>query len=200
MKNIKIVIVDDDPVFLDVMREKLRHYDVTCFSSTSNAVIGIQEGNFDIAIIDYIIDNMDGQQLVQEIRKFNDRIYIILLTGQVKLPGITLVRETEIQDYVEKNSDAFDELILRVESAVKSVILINKKDYQKTTFAQRLKHLRESYSISQGDLAEFCGIKRQQISNYEIGQSKPSIDIAEKLADYFDVSLDFLLCRTNKRK
>lgn len=68
----------------------------------------------------------------------------------------------------------------------------------KEGFATRLKALRKSHNISQSELANCCGVKRQQISNYEIGQSKPSIDIAEKMADYFCVSLDYLLCRKSK--
>lgn len=119
------------------------------------------------------------------------------MTGQVKLPGITLVRETEIQDYVEKNSDNFDELILRVESAVKSLLLAKRKDdTSKDSFPNRLKELRTIYNISQSDLAAYLDLNRAQISNYEKGISKPSLDVIEKIADYFGVSIDYLLCRS----
>jgi DNA-binding NtrC family response regulator len=197
MKKTKIAIVDDDPIFLEVMKEKLVHYDISCFSTSKDALKGIKGNRFDIAILDFIIDEMNGQQLVQEIRKFNQNIYIILLTGQVKLPGITLVRETEIQDYVEKNSGNFDELILRVESAVKSLLLTRKReDTSKESFSTRVKELRTVYNISQSDLAIYLDLNRAQVSNYEKGISKPSLDVIEKIADYFGVSIDYLLCRS----
>ncbi|NLD45875.1 MAG: response regulator [Clostridiaceae bacterium] len=197
MKKIKIAIVDDDPIFLEIIKEKLNHYEISCFSNSKDALKGIKGSRFDIAILDFIIDEMNGQQLVQEIRKFNQSIYIILLTGQVKLPGITLVRETDIQDYVEKNSGNFDELILRVESAVKSLLLAKKReDKTKESFSIRLKELRTIYNISQSDLASYLDLNRAQVSNYEKGISKPSLDIIEKIADYFGVSIDYLLCRS----
>lgn len=197
MKKIKIAIVDDDPIFLEIIKEKLNHYEISCFSNSKDALKGIKGSRFDIAILDFIIDEMNGQQLVQEIRKFNQSIYIILLTGQVKLPGITLVRETDIQDYVEKNSGNFEELILRVESAVKSLLLAKKReDKTKESFSIRLKELRTIYNISQSDLASYLDLNRAQVSNYEKGISKPSLDIIEKIADYFGVSIDYLLCRS----
>lgn len=69
MKKIKIAIVDDDSMFLDVMKEKLSHYEVTCFSKSKDSMKGIKGNRFDIAILDFIIDEMNGQQLVQEIRR-----------------------------------------------------------------------------------------------------------------------------------
>lgn len=197
MSKTKIAIVDDDNVFLEVLKEKLKHYDVTCFTNTKDAIKGIRQNKYDIAVLDYIIDEMNGQQLVEEIRKFDENIYILLLTGQVKLPGISLVRETDIQDYVEKNPDSFDELILRIESAVKSSLLAKKpSNTNKETFSQRLKELRELYKVSQADLARYLNLNRAQVSNYEKGASKPSLDVIENIADYFGVSIDYLLCRS----
>jgi|LSQX01.1.fsa_nt_gb DNA-binding response OmpR family regulator len=197
MSKTKIAIVDDDKVFLEILKEKLNHYDVTCFTSTKDAIKGIRQIKYDVAVLDYIIDKMNGQQLVEEIRKFDENIYILLLTGQAKLPGISLVRETDIQDYVEKNPNSFDELILRIESAVKSSLLA-KKPTTKTnreTFSQRLKELRELYKVSQADLARYLNLNRAQVSNYEKGVSKPSLDVIENIADYFGVSIDYLLSR-----
>ena len=62
-----------------------------------------------------------GDQVVEEIRKFNKDIYIILLTGHKSMaPPIRTIRELDIQGYYEK-SDRFDQLELLVESCVKSI-------------------------------------------------------------------------------
>lgn len=60
-----------------------------------------------------------------------------------------------------------------------------------------LRLLREKKNLSQQKLADEFDIAQSQIQNYETGGYQPSIDTLNKYADYFDVSVDFLLGRTN---
>ncbi|WP_312701983.1 helix-turn-helix transcriptional regulator [Sedimentibacter sp.] len=62
-----------------------------------------------------------------------------------------------------------------------------------------LRLLREERNMSQQRLADEFDIAQSQIQNYETGGYQPNIDILHKYADYFDVSVDFLLGRTNIR-
>jgi transcriptional regulator with XRE-family HTH domain len=67
-------------------------------------------------------------------------------------------------------------------------------------FAERLKELRKSKKITQEKLADIIGVERSSIGKYE-SPSKPvipSTDIQIKLADYFDVTVDYLLGRKEK--
>ena len=62
-----------------------------------------------------------GDRVVEEIRKFNNELYILLLTGHKDLaPPLETIRRLSIQGYCEK-SDKFDQLILLIESALRSV-------------------------------------------------------------------------------
>lgn len=65
-------------------------------------------------------------------------------------------------------------------------------------FCDRLKALREDNDLTQSELAKALHISRETISGYENNNRVPSFDIAIKIADYFDVSLDYLFCRTSK--
>lgn len=67
-------------------------------------------------------------------------------------------------------------------------------------FHDRLKGLREDKDLAQWELAEKLNITRSALANYETGLREPSFDILIKIADYFNVTLDYLLCRTNKYK
>lgn len=60
-------------------------------------------------------------------------------------------------------------------------------------FAKRLKGLRESVGLSQGDLAEKLGVSRGSISYYENESRVPDIVFLEKVSEYFDVGINFLL-------
>lgn len=57
----------------------------------------------------------------------------------------------------------------------------------------RLRTLRESLSFSQAKLAELLGITQSSLNRYENGQSTPSVDLLRKYADFFDVSIDYIL-------
>lgn len=61
----------------------------------------------------------------------------------------------------------------------------------------RIKDLREDLDLKQTELAEKIGITQKALSNYETGRSEPSFDIIFKLSEFFDVSIDYLLCKTN---
>lgn len=64
----------------------------------------------------------------------------------------------------------------------------------------RIRALREEKGINQRDLARYLGISNTTLSQYENGQRTPSDEIKIKIANYFDVSVDYLLGRTNIRK
>lgn len=65
-----------------------------------------------------------------------------------------------------------------------------------STFALRLKELRSNKKMSQKELADFLGMKRENISNYERGTvTKIPSDVLEKLSSLFGVSVDYLLGR-----
>ena len=61
----------------------------------------------------------------------------------------------------------------------------------------RIKQLRQEKGLKQEELAKEFGIAQQTISNYEKGIREPDITTLKKLADFFDVSLDFLLGKTD---
>lgn len=64
----------------------------------------------------------------------------------------------------------------------------------------RLKTLRQQKNINQAELGKILDVGKTTISNYETGYSVPDLETVVKLADYFDVSTDYLLGRTNYPK
>ena len=64
-------------------------------------------------------------------------------------------------------------------------------------FSVRLKELREAYKLNQTELGEILGVTNQTVSNWENGNIAPSIEMVEKIANYFKVSVDYLLFRTD---
>ncbi|WP_163151009.1 helix-turn-helix domain-containing protein [Anoxybacillus sp. MB8] len=61
----------------------------------------------------------------------------------------------------------------------------------------RLKKLRERHNLTQERAGEIFGLTKYQIHRYESGTSNPDPDIINKFADYYGVSADYLLGRTD---
>ncbi len=68
----------------------------------------------------------------------------------------------------------------------------------KEMIGERLKALRVGVRLSQTKLAGILGTQQSSINRYEQGQAVPGPEMFVKYADYFDVSMDYLYCRTDE--
>lgn len=59
-------------------------------------------------------------------------------------------------------------------------------------FNEVLKELRTSKNVTQAELAKAIGVSASTIGMYESGEREPNFETEEKIADYFNVSLDVL--------
>lgn len=62
-------------------------------------------------------------------------------------------------------------------------------------FADRVKYLRQSRELNQVQFAQKMGITKQSVSNWENDNIMPSVEMLEKIADFFNVTADYLLGR-----
>lgn len=63
---------------------------------------------------------------------------------------------------------------------------------------KRIRILREEKDLQQKKLADDLGISRYQLSRYEGGQSNPDPELIARISNYFNVTTDYLLGKTNK--
>lgn len=73
-------------------------------------------------------------------------------------------------------------------------------DKSMTVFGRNLRRLRRQNNLSQEKFAEALGITRDTVSYYESKAKNPTIDFVQKIADYFGVSTDQLLCEATEKK
>lgn len=60
-------------------------------------------------------------------------------------------------------------------------------------FSERLRELRIEKQISQSELAKILGVSQRSISSWETGFRRPEYEMLEQLADFFDVTMGYLL-------
>ena len=123
----KIICVDDESGILDSLSVFLKHdgYQITGVTDPLEAIELVKKEHFDLMLLDFIMTPIHGDQVVEEIRKFNKELYILLLTGHKDLaPPLETIKRLEIQGYCEK-SDKFDQLLLLIESGIKAIEQMN---------------------------------------------------------------------------
>lgn len=65
--------------------------------------------------------------------------------------------------------------------------------------SQRMKNLRSKKKLTQSELAKILGVARTTYAMYEQGQREPDYETLQKIADYFEVTVDYLLGREEKK-
>ena len=126
-RNYKIIAVDDEQGIIDSLSIFLKRsgYNFVGVTDPMDAIEKVKNEHFDLMILDFIMTPIHGDQVVEEIRKFNKDSYILVLTGHKDLaPPLETFRRLDIQGYCEK-SDKFDQLLLLIESGIKSIAQMN---------------------------------------------------------------------------
>ena len=65
---------------------------------------------------------------------------------------------------------------------------------------ENIRNLREDHDKKQAELADYLNVKQTTYSKYELGKINIPIEVFIKLADFYDVSVDYLLGRTKSKK
>lgn len=83
MSKKKVLLADDEPGFLEIMRERIKSwgYEVILASNGGETLEAIRNSNPDIIILDYLMPEMDGVVTLKRIREKDNRIPVIMLTA-----------------------------------------------------------------------------------------------------------------------
>ena len=120
----KVLIVDDEPDFLETIVKRLRkrQMEVAGVGSGKEAIELLQEQSFDVAILDVRMPGMDGIETLREIRKRSPLTEVILLTGHGSVESGIQGMQLGAFDYVIKPAE-FDELFEKVNQAAERKML-----------------------------------------------------------------------------
>jgi len=107
MKQVTLLLVDDEPPFLDAIRDYLSEYTefyIECALSGEEALEKIKTGRYDVVVSDYNMPEMTGVELLKGVRSFS-RIPFILFTGMGEREIIDEAIENDVDLYLEKGED-----------------------------------------------------------------------------------------------
>ena len=179
----KIIAVDDEMGIVDSLSIFLKRsgYNFTGVTDPLEAIERVRNEHFDMMILDFIMSPIHGDEVVEEIRKFNKDLYILLLTGHKDLaPPLETIRRLDIQGYCEK-SDKFDQLLLLIESGMKSIEQMNEIRRINQELSDTYEKLEKAYLESIQTLRYTVEAKDPYTRGHSDRVSEYSVLIGEKL-------------------
>lgn len=117
---IRILLVDDEVGFVDVLGKRMRKrgLDVTTATSGSEGIRTLREMDFDVAVLDLKLEDMDGIEVLDIFKKMVPTMPVIMLTGHGSEQAARDGMAQGAFDYLLKPCD-FDALLAKVGEAVK---------------------------------------------------------------------------------
>ena len=179
----RIIVVDDEQGIVDSLSIFLKRsgYDFTGLTNPLEAIERVRNEHFDMMILDFMMDPIHGDEVVEDIRKFNKDLYILLLTGHKDLaPPLETIKRLEIQGYCEK-SDKFDQLLLLIESGIKSIEQMNTIKTINEQLHDKNEELERAYLDTIGILRQTVEAKDPYTRGHSDRVSEYSVLIGKKL-------------------
>ncbi|MBR0599279.1 HD domain-containing response regulator [Sinanaerobacter chloroacetimidivorans] len=148
LHDYKILLLDDDGKYVAKKVEVLKSYGYQVEGETivENALMKLQSDTYDLLILDYLMDEMRGDKVVEAIRKFDKDLYILLLTGYAEAPALEIMNTLDITGYCEKSNDN-NQLLILIKSALKSVDMMKKVKKTRDGFNKILVAVPNIYKI-----------------------------------------------------
>jgi len=171
----RIIAVDDEDGVIESLSVFLKRTDYEFIGITDpvEAIEAVKKEHFDLMLLDFMMTPLHGDEVVEEIRKFNKELYILLLTGHKDLaPPLETIKRLDIQGYCEK-SDKFDQLLLLIESGIKSIKQMNEIKRINEQLAESNEKLEQAYL----DMVETLRFTVEAKDSYTRGHS-------DRVADY----------------
>lgn len=179
----KVIVVDDEQGILDSLSIFLKRsgYSFTGTTNPLDAIERVKNEHFDMMILDFMMGPIHGDEVVEEIRKFNKDLYILLLTGHKDLaPPLETIKRLDIQGYCEK-SDKFDQLLLLIESGIKSIEQMNTIKKINTELQDKSEELEKAYLDTIGILRQTVEAKDPYTRGHSDRVSEFSVLIGKKM-------------------
>jgi len=118
VEKCRVLLVDDERDFLEVLTRRLGKRDVNVVGVTSGeeALQYLQAKPIDVAVLDVKMPGMDGLTALREIKKLNPLIEVIMLTGHASLEVALEGMRSGAFDYLMKPAE-IDELLYKIQDA-----------------------------------------------------------------------------------
>jgi DNA-binding NtrC family response regulator len=119
-KSIRLLLIDDEEDFVNVLSNRLarRGIDVTKAFSGSQAIQVLRDSDFDVAVLDLKMEDMDGTEVLKIFKKMVPEMEVIMLTGHGSEKAAADGIRSGAFDYLMKPC-ALEDLLAKIDEAVR---------------------------------------------------------------------------------
>lgn len=118
-KSIKIAVIDDELDTLSVLERLLgreSEFEVRVYSNPENGLDEVKGGNFDLVLLDIVMSQMDGIEVLKEIRAVNGKTKIIMISAYATLDRVLKSHQYGADDFILKPFKSVAKIIDKIKA------------------------------------------------------------------------------------
>jgi DNA-binding NtrC family response regulator len=191
MSQLNILVVDDDKDVCEYLQDFLASdgYGVTIVNDPTQALESLRRSEYHVCILDLMMPKLSGIDLLGQIRKADDDIAVVILTGYPSLETATASIEHDVSAYIRKpfSIDEFRETLSRI--AKKKGLVLRKEDELHLTIGRNIREMRKDRGLTLKQMSRRTKLSVSLLSQIERAESSASVSSLFKVATALDVRL-----------
>jgi DNA-binding NtrC family response regulator len=191
VSQLNILVVDDDKDVCEYLEDFLTSdgYGVTVVNDPTNALESLRQAEYHVCILDLMMPKLSGIDLLGQIRKADDDIAVIILTGYPSLETATASIEHDVSAYIRKpfSIDEFRDSLGRI--AKKKGLVLRREDELHMTIGRNIRELRKERGLTLKQMSRRTKLSVSLLSQIERAESSASVSSLFKVATALDVRL-----------
>ncbi len=193
--HIKVLVIDDDPSICKTVGLLLEDhgYAPVTFTDPGDALEAAKKESFQVALVDLRMPVMEGVDVVEQLKRIDDRMSCIVMTAYPDLDSATETMRRGSCDYIAKPFKQED-LINAVDRACQrmGIIYTNEAELNRL-IGQRIRAQRLSQNMTLRQLSDRTDLTTSQLSQVELGKNAASIWALARISNSFGLQVSELL-------
>ena len=192
--KLRVLVIDDDEDICLYLKEFLTRegYRVTTVNKPLDALPEVKDGRHQIVLLDVRMPDVDGVELLREIRSIDSDVCVIIMTAYPSVESAVDTMKADAFDYLRKPFE-LDQLRAVIQRAVREKgLMIDAEERTNQLIGAKIRQLRKERALTLKQLANKTALSVSLISQIELGKSAASVSTLRKLATALGVSMSFL--------
>ena len=193
--HIKVMVIDDDPSICKTVGLLLEDhgYRPRTFTSPDEAVDVASKESFQVALVDLRMPSMDGVEVVERLKRIDERMSCIVMTAYPDLDSATETMRRGSCDYIAKPFKQED-LVDAVDRACQRLgIIYTDESELNRLIGQRIRSHRLSQNLTLRQLSDRTDLTTSQLSQVELGKNAASIWALARISNSLGLQVSELL-------
>ncbi|MEL6179492.1 MAG: response regulator [Myxococcota bacterium] len=196
-QTIRILVVDDEVEICDYMKLLLTNsgYQVQTLQDPTLVLDELRREQYHIVILDLMMPRMHGIEVLDQIRKVDSDIAVVIFTGHPTVETAVQSLKHNVSDYIRKPFEA-EEFNSTIENILRDKgLLTDPEEELHKTIGKNIRHFRKDQGLTLKQLSRRTGLSVSLLSQIERAESSASVSSLYKLSAALDVRLTELFGR-----